>query len=682
MKIPELLAPAGSKAALNAAVRAGANAVYLGLDDFNARRSAENFTVETLRDVCDYCHLRGTKVYVTINTLIITKELKRLLSMVGGAVAAGADAFIIQDPGIAKAISEAYGPKYVHISTQMNIHNLAGVESCAALGAGRITLARELSLGEIELICARAHELGMEIECFAHGAICVCYSGQCLMSSMIGARSANRGMCAQACRLPYELISGEKKNSSGEKCHLLSPKDMCTIDNLEDFAKAGVDSLKVEGRMKSPEYVSSVIGVYRGVLDRLPSIASADEMQVLESSFSRGFTYGYLVGERGNDLMSYNRPNNRGLNVGRVKSIRGGKHLEISTEVELAPCDSIAIWTKHGTTILDVPENAEISKSKCKFEANKDCKDISPKDRVFRVRSARDAFVEDEHEPRLPLKAHLKMKIGRPFECEVSSLGQAVKVLGAEIEAARTKAVSKDEVIEHFDRLGSTDFVLEAIDVELDEGVGIGFSAIHKLRAEAIEKLRDAIVKRDLSHAVAIKPEPASSSNDRDERPIISVICTNAAMARAASRAGCEVYVPLTNFKRGFATSCGVVMDEATQASYPNDAKIMLPIVQQEKAGDSREAKLGFGYGEGETFDFGARVLYCDDLASFMVARAEGREAELGQFVPLTNDLSINLANQLGPSVVWLSPELNLAQIKDIAPKFAGADVEIGRAHV
>ncbi|MDO4842279.1 MAG: peptidase U32 family protein, partial [Phoenicibacter congonensis] len=203
--------PAGSPASLNAAVRGGADAVYLGLDNFNARRSADNFTTETLKDACDYCHSRGVKVYVTVNTIIITKELPELLRMVEKAHVAGADAFIVQDVGIAAAISDVFGPEKVHISTQMNIHNVAGVHAAKALGAGRITLARELSLGEIEQICDAAHELDMEIECFAHGAICVCYSGQCLMSSCIGARSANRGMCAQACRLPYSLLRGDEK---------------------------------------------------------------------------------------------------------------------------------------------------------------------------------------------------------------------------------------------------------------------------------------------------------------------------------------------------------------------------------------------------------------------------------------------------------------------------------------
>ena len=255
-------------AALHAAVAGGADAVYLGLEAFNARRGADNFTLETLREACDFAHLRGVSIYVTMNTIILPDEVGEALECVRQAYRAGADGFIVQDIGLAAEISRTLPEASLHLSTQMNTHNLAGVRAAARLGAERITLAREVSLDEIALLCAAAAEEGMEVEVFAHGALCVCYSGQCFMSSMIGGRSANRGMCAQACRLPYELQNKAlQKSLPSPGDHLLSPQDLCTVDRVDDLVAAGVASLKIEGRMKSPEYVFAVTSVYRKALD-------------------------------------------------------------------------------------------------------------------------------------------------------------------------------------------------------------------------------------------------------------------------------------------------------------------------------------------------------------------------------------------------------------------------------
>lgn len=205
----EILAPAGNMDCLNAAVCAGANAVYMGLDHFNARRGADNFTLETLKTACNYAHLHDVKIYLTLNIIVFEQEFQRAINIAVQAANAGVDAFIIQDIGIARAVAQYIPDVPIHISTQMNIHDEFGLRAVAALGAKRVTLARELSLKEINAICIVADEIGVEIETFAHGAICICYSGQCLMSSMIGGRSANRGTCAQACRLNYELKSGK-----------------------------------------------------------------------------------------------------------------------------------------------------------------------------------------------------------------------------------------------------------------------------------------------------------------------------------------------------------------------------------------------------------------------------------------------------------------------------------------
>ena len=253
----ELLAPAGSSAALHAAVQSGADAVYLGGSRFGARHSAENFTAEDMKKWVDYCHLYGVDVHVTVNTLIKEKEIAALQEYVKELNNIGVDALIVQDIGAAEIIKNTIPDMTLHASTQMTVTSLEGVKYLENMGFSRVVLARELSEKEIEHICKNAKA---EIEVFVHGAICMCYSGQCLMSSILGGRSGNRGRCAQPCRLPYELLEKDKSAGNG---YILSPKDMALVNDLGTLNKIGVASLKIEGRLKRAEYVSAVVGVYR-----------------------------------------------------------------------------------------------------------------------------------------------------------------------------------------------------------------------------------------------------------------------------------------------------------------------------------------------------------------------------------------------------------------------------------
>ena len=409
-------------AALHAAVAGGADAVYLGLETFNARRGADNFTLETLREACDFAHLRGVSIYVTMNTIILPDEVGEALECVRQAYRAGADGFIVQDIGLAAEISRTLPEASLHLSTQMNTHNLAGVRAAARLGAERITLAREVSLDEIALLCAAAAEEGMEVEVFAHGALCVCYSGQCFMSSMIGGRSANRGMCAQACRLPYELQNKAlQKSLPSPGDHLLSPQDLCTVDRVDDLVAAGVASLKIEGRMKSPEYVFAVTSVYRKALDAAlakenAAIADADRDR-LTDAFSRGFTTAYLDGKRGNDIMSYQRPNNRGLFLGRVDEVRDGAAYLKSAHA-LTEGDVLEFWTRKGNGTLTLGPVRTDKKGRYHLPLEGKTRTVKAGDRVFRVRSAEAAFADDAREPRVPLVGAATLHIGEPLSVE------------------------------------------------------------------------------------------------------------------------------------------------------------------------------------------------------------------------------------------------------------------------
>ena len=338
----ELLSPAGSMDSLRAAVQNGADAVYLGYGEFNARRNAKNFSVEELQEAVSYCHVRGVQVHLTLNILISDREMRQAAEVIRVAAELGVDAFIVQDPGVVHLCKQIAPGVPVHASTQMSIHSLEGVLQAAELGCSRVVLARELPKEEIAFICANSP---VEIEVFVHGALCMCYSGQCLMSSVIGRRSGNRGQCAQPCRLPYGYGRFE------ETRYPLSLKDSCLLEYLHELKAMGVRSLKIEGRMKRPEYVAIVTKIYRDVLDG--KAVTPEDLQTLETIFSRqGFTQGYYLGQTGPEMFgthqdvpedrellaaaraTYERGENPRVPVTFYAMIRAGEESQLAAEDE------------------------------------------------------------------------------------------------------------------------------------------------------------------------------------------------------------------------------------------------------------------------------------------------------------------------------------------------------------
>ena len=288
----ELLAPAGSMEAVAAAVQNGADSVYLGYGDFNARRNAKNFTPEEAAAAVSYCHLRGTKVHLTLNTLLTDRELARAAEQAAHASRIGVDAVIVQDLGVARMLRQVAPDLPLHASTQMTVHSLDGVKACADLGFTRVVLGRELSRDQIAYICQHSP---VEIEVFGHGALCMCWSGQCFLSSVIGGRSGNRGLCAQPCRLQY----GWSGRADG---YPLSLKDLSMARHLKELSDMGVACLKLEGRMKRPEYVAIVTGIYSRAI-REGRDPGPEELETLERAFSRqGFTDGYYMGRPGPEM--------------------------------------------------------------------------------------------------------------------------------------------------------------------------------------------------------------------------------------------------------------------------------------------------------------------------------------------------------------------------------------------
>ncbi len=471
--------------------------MYLGAGDgFNARNNAENFSADDITAACRDAHLRGRKVYLTANTLVMPGEMDEALRIVSDAAERGIDAAIIQDVGLAQRLREELPQLELHTSTQMNIRDKAGIEFARKLGFGRVTLARELSVAQI----AKLAELGMDLEVFIHGALCICQSGQCLMSSMIGGRSANRGVCAQPCRLPYVMVGEDGKRLANPGEYLLSPKDLMGIDMLPQLIEAGVASLKIEGRMKSPDYVSTAVGTYRAALDRAwldgaDFEATDEEKAGLSEAFSRGFSAAYLAGERGNDMMSYKRPNNRGVLVGRVSGFRNGMVLIEETE-KIEVGDLLEVWTSKGRTSYEVQQADDVRPGKVELYIRGA---VSPGDRLFRVRSA--ALARDCRERTAAglnsqkLSCSVTARIGEPLCITVSdAAGNHGTAEGSVVEAARSVAITKDDVMEHVARLGGTPYTIDQWDIQLDDGVGMGFSVLHKCRAAAIAVYEEAVL--------------------------------------------------------------------------------------------------------------------------------------------------------------------------------------------
>ncbi len=497
--MPELLSPVGSVESLYAAVNNGCDAVYLGGKSFSARKYAENFTIEDLEKACDYCHLRGVKIYVTVNTVYKEKELQEVLYYVGKLYAMGVDALIVQDLGAASLIRKHYPDFAMHASTQLTTNSLEDVNALYAQGFTKVVLSRELSLEEIKYI---ANHTEAEIETFVHGALCVCYSGQCIMSSMLGGRSGNRGRCAQTCRLQYSLYREFDKIT---EAHLLSPKDIQTITILPELIEAGISSFKIEGRMKNPEYVAGVTGIYRKYMNLYaehPENYSVDQedIKILMQLFNRGgFTEGYYKTFAGSDMMCIERPKTWGLKTGFVDSYLSKQgRVTIRTREPLVPGDGVEIWTQkepHVGTNITRPSKAG------EFISFLIDGDISKNDVVYKTH---DKKLSDELKKtwekdirQKKIHAQVKAKIGEPLTMQLwDDTGNCVYVSGDVVESAQKQPLSLEKLEQQLKKTGGTPFAIETMELLADEGIYMGISSINALRRNATEALEQAIIKK------------------------------------------------------------------------------------------------------------------------------------------------------------------------------------------
>lgn len=516
---PELLAPAGSMESLKAAVNNGCDAVYLGGKLFSARQFAGNFSLEELEEACNYCHLRGVKVYVTVNTLYKDEELKAFIAFIGKLYKMGVDALILQDSGAAKLVRETYPDFPLHASTQMTANSLEDVRYWESLGFSKIVLSRELSLDEIEEITSQSQS---EIETFVHGALCVCYSGQCIMSSVLGGRSGNRGRCAQTCRLPYTLYKGQDKLQEG---YLLSPKDIQTVSILPQLIEAGIASLKIEGRMKNPEYVAGVTGIYRKYIDLYfddPEHyeVSLEDMKTLTQLFNRGgFSQGYYTSAGGKDMMSVERPKTWGLKIGFVDSyIPKYNRVTIRTREPLVPGDGIEIWTSQGphvgTSISKASKAGEVISLTLEG-------DIEKNDVVYRTygKSLNDTLRKtwEKDNRKKSIWGLLKAKKDQPLALQLWDMGgNSVYVTGDAVEGAENQPTSPEKMKQQIEKMGTTSFVLESLDLEADDDVYVSISTLNQLRRNGVEALEEGILKKSK------RPDFGDSeTRDEEKKPYI-----------------------------------------------------------------------------------------------------------------------------------------------------------------
>lgn len=556
----ELLAPAGSWEALEAAVNAGADAVYMGGKAFGARQYASNFDREEMTRAVYFAHMHRVRLYITVNTLVDDSELQELADYLLFLNNVGVDGIIVQDLGVIRLARQIVPELPLHASTQMTVTNSGGVKFAVHAGLERTVLARELSLEEIKAACA----VGTEIETFIHGALCVCYSGQCLMSSLIGGRSGNRGRCAQPCRLPYKLV-----NSAGDDMlagkdagqYLLSPKDMNTLSILPQLIETGVVSYKIEGRMKRPEYVAVVVDAYRRAIDaylagdyKVPQQDYAN----IEQIFNRDFTTAYLTERPGRKMMSDRRPNNRGVLIGRVIRLDKVKNKAvIKLEKELHLGDGLEFWVtvggRVGTTVSEMKKNGQ--DATIGYPGEQVTIDVPNgvrlNDRIFRtldnaLMSYAQQFFGSDAKRRIPVDAVVTAKLGETMKVMLTDDEGNVGYGETEfiVEPAMKRALTDDTVRRQIDRLGTTEYCLNSLTFEHDENVMVPMSEMNEARRRAAEMLDAARLEafapargqRTLAGVQLLPKEKGS----RSRHSLLTVHCDTVAKAEAALNAGAD----------------------------------------------------------------------------------------------------------------------------------------------
>ena len=584
----ELLAPVGNFECLKAAVQNGADAVYFGGSMFSARAFAENFDNNTLKDAIKYAKLRGVKTNLTLNTLLKDDELEDAFNLAKQAYEYGIDAIIVQDLGLADLLIKNFPDLPIHASTQMSIHNLEGVLKLQDLGFKRVVLSRELSLDEIDYICKNSK---IEIECFIHGALCISYSGQCLFSSMVGGRSGNRGKCAQSCRLPYELLENSKKIDNG---YLLSTRDLCGLQFLPNLISSGVTSFKIEGRMKSSEYVATVTRIYRKYINLANNclqsgnledytIDSQDEKELMQV-FNRGnFSNGHLENDANKNLIYKEKPNNMGIFLGIVQKYNPTKgHITVKLNETIEVGDTVSLQNETGTYTISelLQKNKNIKETHVgdivtigRMKGN-----IKSGDKIYKLSSkklsklAKESFSKENR--KIMLNAFVTIKKDMPISIEISSDSQSpeiykdmhIKYTLTDIipVVAQKHPLEIESVLLQISKTSNTPYQFKNIEVDLDDNLFLPkISMLNELRRIALEKVEEFAYNNITRNSNAVYSSSYTNNSysataqstkiyDKDdENPTISVLLNTLQTTFDYSKldtAISNIYIPLKYF--------------------------------------------------------------------------------------------------------------------------------------
>lgn len=636
MKI-ELLAPAGKMDSLIASINAGCDAIYLGGRRFSARASAINFSDEEIVEAVKLARMRGVKIFVTTNILISDGELNEFFEYIDFLNKAGCHGVIVQDPALGFILSKMYEDLEVHASTQMTINNYYGAKYVKELGFERVVMAREIGTDTIK----KVSELGIDIEHFIHGALCISYSGQCTMSSLIGGRSGNRGACAQACRRPYEILNPDKTVFS-EKKYFLSPRDLMSFDTIDELIKAGVNSFKIEGRMKRPEYAYEVVRAYRKKLD---NALEKQDIENVEQLFNRQFTKGLGFNDFGRSLMSYDRPDNRGAVVGKYKNGY------IFLETELKSGDGIEFNLKNGK-FKGFTINEDLNKGKNRIKIPFDVEEKSDVRRTYskELEASIDEKIESIY--RLPIEFEVNIKVGSPIHVFAKSMGKTSKYISENlVEKAKNMPISIENIRKSFEKINDTDFFLKSEDdikIVTDGESFVPVSVLNEARREAIKNLENLFLyKNSEKTPYEFKYEKRYTTNSG-----LTLEINDLEVLDGLNLEGIEiVYFPLRD------------IEQLSEYSFKNTKKyIKLPQILTDEELEEAKEKIEKYKPEG---------LLLNNLGQLELFK--------DYKIPLTIDSSFNIFNSLSgefflkqADCISLSNELNLNQVKEIRKKLSG----------
>ncbi len=661
---PELLAPAGDWDCLKAAVTAGADAVYFGLPAFNARLRAENFTEQDLPQVMDYLHARGRRGYLTMNVLIFPSELNEAERLLRQVAAAKVDALIIQDLGLVRLARAVCPDVELHASTQMTLTSPEGVAFARRQGLHLAVLARELSLRELAKFPAATDPAGLPLEVFVHGALCVAYSGQCLTSEVLGRRSANRGECAQACRLPYSLEVDGQTRDLGDRSYLLSPQDLAAVDEIPELIRLGLRSFKIEGRLKSPDYITAVTSVYRQAIDRAlanqPAPASPEEKYRLEMTFSRGLFSGWFHGVDHQQLVHARFGKKRGPLAGRIART-GPDWVELEkTLISLNPGDGVVIdrgadtENEPGGFLFGVQGNRlQFRRGSLPANATK------PGDRVWKTRDPQlEKQLKAERSKEVPaatasIDLHVSGLTGQPLTIR-AKIGQQLEEIRSSIvlTAARTRPLTEESLRAQLGRLGGTPFHLGKLNLDLPDPVILPVSELNRLRRDLVTRLSSIPQKERSTPAAAPQlPEllaPMATKRTSAGTIKLSVLCRDPAQAEALLAESPDLlYLDFEDLRR-FAPTVEAIRQKSK-------VPVFLATPRIQKAGET-----GF-----------FRLIENAKPDGVLIRNLGGLDHFRSLNLPMVGDFSLNIANPLsadlfiseGLRTLTPSYDLNIGQI-------------------